>query len=133
MILRFPLLLSVGLFLSLLASCFINIILEWIGMLFGWWNEPGAGHSAAMLRYEVQLLNNDFKDVIGIDSLPILVDKIHWLLFKWNGVDYRDNVLTVFAGVGIWTTASQQSMSSRFSLYGSAYSYSHFRYFLPSG
>jgi hypothetical protein len=96
-----------GLVWGLLALVF-NILIEWLGIFFGWWELPGDQHSAEMLNQEIGWLNDDFKHVIGdpISNVPRIAGKIHTLLFVWNGHDYSNEFLGYANGFGAVDYAS---------------------------
>ncbi|MBE0436393.1 MAG: DUF4400 domain-containing protein, partial [Methylomicrobium sp.] len=45
----------------LILTLVFSIVIEWVGMAIGWWDEPGAEHSEGMLQQELQYLNRDFQ------------------------------------------------------------------------
>lgn len=44
--------------ISLLISALISTIIEWLGMLFGWWDQSGILHSQLMVENELIFLND---------------------------------------------------------------------------
>lgn len=58
----------------------LSIGLEWLGMAFDWWDPPGAAHSRALLRAELDWLGRDF---------PAVVDRAERgaaLGYRWSGL-----------------------------------------------
>ncbi|BBP46316.1 integrating conjugative element membrane protein [Thiosulfatimonas sediminis] len=47
-------------FLSLLFS----VVIEWLGIFFEWWDQPGAQHAKSILAKEISWLNSDFKNYV---------------------------------------------------------------------
>ena len=81
--------LVVGFLLWLVLSLLASIVVEWAGMLLGWW-ESGDGHARAMLERELRYLNHDFVRSL-ISSSParfageVVAFGHHWL-FEATGI-----------------------------------------------
>ena len=67
----------------------INIFIEVLGMLFNWWELPGAEHSNQMLSVELGWLNRDFQGVLGspTDNAIRFSTYMYDLFFVWFGYD----------------------------------------------
>ena len=96
-----------GLVWALLALVF-NILIEWFGIFFGWWELPGDQHSSAMVAKEVGWLNSDFVGVIGdpVRNIPKITRRLFAILFVWNGHDYSREFLGYANGFGAVDYAS---------------------------
>lgn len=55
------------LFAWLVLSLVLSIVLEWIGMLY-WWEEQGLAHSAAMLEFEIALVESELTHSLLVDE-----------------------------------------------------------------
>ncbi|WP_105903636.1 DUF4400 domain-containing protein [Vibrio gangliei] len=76
----------------LFGALMVSILIEWIGIFFGWWNEPYEYHSKAVASEYIQLINDDLsatnRDFVLSPSLPLL-----WLsefTTKWFGFTLTD-------------------------------------------
>ena len=80
----------------------INILIEILGMLFNWWDLPGAAHSDWMLRVELGWLNRDFQGVLGspTDNAIRFSSYMYDLFFVWFGYDIAQSVLDSSANTG---------------------------------
>ena len=55
------------LFAWLALSLVLSIVLEWVGMVY-WWEEQGLAHSAAMLEFEIALVESEFTRSLLVDE-----------------------------------------------------------------
>ena len=96
-----------GIVWALLALVF-NILIEWFGIFFGWWERPGDQHSSAMVAKEVAWLNSDFVGVIGdpVSNIPKIARRLFSILFVWNEHDYSREFLNYANGFGAVDYAS---------------------------
>ena len=80
----------------------INIIIEVLGMLFNWWELPGAEHSNQMLSVELGWLNRDFHGVLGSPTGNAIRFSTYMydLFFVWFGYDIAQSVLNSSANTG---------------------------------
>ena len=77
----------------------LSILLEWTGMVFGWWDQPGAGHSEQLLRTELAWLNQDFTTPLAAARL---IDWAHWGAYQF----YHYSGLSWLVG---WVVSDQPS------------------------
>jgi len=65
------------------------ILVEWVGMVFGWWELPGAGHSERLLRIELDRLKQDFAAPDSAVQVQV-VDYAYagaWQWYRWSGLE----------------------------------------------
>ncbi len=55
------------LFAWLVLSLVLSIVLEWVGMVY-WWEEQGLAHSAAMLEFEIALVESELTHSLLVDE-----------------------------------------------------------------
>lgn len=53
--------LGFGLIGAYFGSLFMAIVIEWSGIYFEWWSQPGAEHARLAVERELSWLNDDFK------------------------------------------------------------------------
>lgn len=85
----------VGAILLALLGLVFNVIIEWLGMGFGWWDQPGSSHAREMLRQELVWLGNDFQGT-AVPPVEFAVATTHVLygwLFIWSGQDIALSVI----------------------------------------
>lgn len=74
--------------LWLLIALFLSIFTEWAGMFLGWWEQPGSGHSRAMLDAEISYLSGDFqRSIMTNDPAAYAAEfasQAHYWLFEWT-------------------------------------------------
>lgn len=67
----------------LALSLVLSIVLEWLGMVY-WWEEQGLAHSAAMLEFEIALVESELTHSLLVDEPAGLVlgarDRVRALL-----------------------------------------------------
>jgi len=93
------------LFYVLLSMClvlFVNIFVEVLGILFGWWPQPGSAHSEQMLRTELGWLNRDFHGVLGSPGENSLrfSSYMYNAMFVWAGYDIAQSIVNANANTG---------------------------------
>ena len=69
-----------------LLGWMLSILLEWCGIAFGWWDQPGAGHSARLLRTELSWLDRDFTTPLAAGRLIEWADWGARQLYHWSGL-----------------------------------------------
>ena len=69
-----------------LLGWMLSIVLEWCGIAFGWWDQPGAGHSARLLRTELSWLDRDFTTPLAAGRLIEWADWGARQLYHWSGL-----------------------------------------------
>ena len=69
-----------------LLGWMLSIVLEWCGIAFGWWDQPGAGHSARLLRTELHWLDRDFTTPLAAGRLIEWADWGARQLYHWSGL-----------------------------------------------
>ena len=69
-----------------LLGWMLSIVLEWCGIAFGWWDQPGAGHSARLLRTELSWLDRDFTTPLAVGRLIEWADWGANQLYHWSGL-----------------------------------------------
>ena len=76
----------------LIGALMVSILIEWLGIFFGWWNEPYEYHSKSVASEYISLINDDLKaadkDFVLSPSLPLL-----WaskFTTKWFGFGLTD-------------------------------------------
>lgn len=74
----------------LVLTLVFSVLVEWVGMASGLWDEPGAMHSERMLHQELQYLNQDFTRSAIVER-PVryakrFSDNFYDLTFKKTGV-----------------------------------------------
>ncbi len=86
----------------ILITLAISILIEWIGMTFGWWEERGAQHANAMLNKELAWLNRDFANVLGSPAETSLrfSKYMYEVLFVWWNKDIALSILSI-QGIGL--------------------------------
>lgn len=57
-----------GFLVFLILTLLFSVVIEWTGMAFEFWDEPGTQHSATMLEKELTYLNNDFKQSVIVEQ-----------------------------------------------------------------
>ena len=76
-------------FLSVaLLGWLLSILLEWCGIALGWWDQPGAGHSARLLRTELHWLDRDFTTPLAAGRLIEWADWSARQLYHWSGLEW---------------------------------------------
>ncbi len=75
----------------------LSVLLEWVGIFFSWWKQPGALHSEAILTKELGWLNSDFATVLGspASSSVRFSRTMYEVFFVWFGIDLAALLLTV--------------------------------------
>ena len=75
----------------------LSILIEWLGIFFGWWQQPGSFHSETILQKELTWLNKDFSNVLGspAHSSVRFSRYMYEMLFIWFGIDTAKSLLTV--------------------------------------
>lgn len=87
-----------GIIGSIIASIFLSIIIEWCGIIFGWWNEPDYHHAKTMFETELNWLLGDFlsnNSAIQSYFLNIHHHIYHYLIQK-SGLEYLSQTLSGF-------------------------------------
>lgn len=56
--------LAVGAVVTFMGSLVLSVIIEWLGIYFQWWDQPGYLHSKNSLETELGWLNDDFKNMM---------------------------------------------------------------------
>lgn len=51
-------------FISFILALLFSVIIEWLGMLFGWWSLPGSEHAKSILVTEYGWLNSEYQGAI---------------------------------------------------------------------
>ena len=69
-----------------LLGWMLSIVLEWCGIALGWWDQPGAGHSAQLLRTELSWLDRDFTTPLAAGRLIEWADWGARQLYHWSGL-----------------------------------------------
>ena len=69
-------------------SLLLSIVLEWLGMVY-WWPEAGTAHSAAMLEYEIALVESE------LDHSLLMAEPADWVL------DARDHAQALLERTGV--------------------------------
>lgn len=69
-----------------LLGWLLSIVLEWCGIAFGWWDQPGAGHSAQLLQTELSWLDRDFTTPLAAGRLIEWADWGARQLYHWSGL-----------------------------------------------
>lgn len=69
-------------------SLLLSIVLEWLGMVY-WWPEEGIAHSAAMLEYEIALVESELDHSLLVEEPKGLV------------LDARDHVRALLERTGV--------------------------------
>jgi integrating conjugative element membrane protein (TIGR03747 family) len=64
----------------------LSITLEWGGMAFGLWEEPGAGHSTRLLQTELTWLRQDLVPATGHPRLVAWTQEGARLGYQWSGL-----------------------------------------------
>ena len=70
-----------------LLGWMLSIVLEWCGIALGWWDQPGAGHSAQLLRTELAWLDRDFTTPLAAGRLIEWADWGARQLYHWSGLE----------------------------------------------
>lgn len=71
----------------ILFGWLLSILLEWVGMGFGWWDAPRAEHSQQLWETELTWLRDDFATPQAVSRL------LHWaqqgaaFLYHWSGLE----------------------------------------------
>jgi len=75
----------------------LSILIEWLGIFFGWWQQPGSFHSETILQKELSWLNRDFSNVLGSPAHSSIRFSryMYEMLFIWFGIDTAKSLLTV--------------------------------------
>jgi len=60
-----------------------SIIIEWMGIAFNFWGEPGVLHSETMLERELQYLNDDFKRSAVVNDTREFAKSFSEAIYKW--------------------------------------------------
>lgn len=74
---------------TLFFSLFLSIIIEWIGMAFIW-EEPGAGHSQAVMEQEFTWFSAEFRQGLlyskPVELISEGIQTVHYWLFVQTGI-----------------------------------------------
>ncbi|MBE0469920.1 MAG: TIGR03747 family integrating conjugative element membrane protein [Methyloprofundus sp.] len=102
--------LVIGLILAIIGSVVLSIVIEWMGIFFEWWEQPGAEHAKMMLEKELGWLNSDFKEAM---VTPVVIAKIfmhfaYYYLVQMTGLEWlvyklQESVLYPYALSAIYT------------------------------
>jgi integrating conjugative element membrane protein (TIGR03747 family) len=65
----------------------LSIALEWGGMAFDLWEEPGAGHSTRLLQTELTWLRQDLAPITGPPRLWDWTQEGARLGYRWSGLE----------------------------------------------
>ena len=65
----------------------LSIALEWGGLAFGLWEEPGAGHSTRLLQTELTWLRQDLATLHGHSRLLDWTGEGARLGYRWSGLE----------------------------------------------
>ena len=100
---------TVGLIFLLIStyigSLVLSILLEWVGIFFDWWDQPGILHSKISLETELHWLNGDFKQImvppvsVALYSLELMYEFIiqatgfEWVIQQLKGTPFHDYFL----------------------------------------
>lgn len=88
---------AVGLVGAYFGSLFMAIVIEWSGIYFEWWTQPGAENARLAVERELNWLNDDFKEMMTPPvEIALLLTKIsyeyaiqatglEWLITKLQG------------------------------------------------
>lgn len=81
--------LVIGAILLGFVSLIFNIAIEWLGMAFDWWDQPGASHAREMLLQELAWLGMNFERamVTPVDFALQTAHLVYGWLFIWSGND----------------------------------------------
>jgi integrating conjugative element membrane protein (TIGR03747 family) len=97
-------------FVWMLIALAISILIEWIGMTFGWWEQKGSQHAKYMLNTELAWLNRDFSEVLGSPAeTSVRFSKFMYeLLFVWWDKDIAASILSIksLGIIGLYIEAS---------------------------
>ncbi len=92
------------------GALFISILIEWIGIFFGLWEQPGVLHSIAVLQKELSWINRDFSTVLGspAESSVRFSRFMYDTFFVWFGFDLMQSLINAdfFAQVVVYIKAS---------------------------
>ncbi|MGJ8517634.1 TIGR03747 family integrating conjugative element membrane protein [Carnimonas bestiolae] len=77
----------------ILVSCVTSIILEWVGMYFGWWSLPGSDHARQSMMSEMGYLDSQFTRSLLVDSPGD---------FAAHVIDTANDWLFVRSGIAEW-------------------------------
>ncbi|WP_193092066.1 TIGR03747 family integrating conjugative element membrane protein [Halomonas colorata] len=70
----------------LLVSLFCSILIEWVGIYFQWWSQPGAEHARVTMEREMGWLDSEFSRSL-IVSRPIeAATSFVGLVYEWSFV-----------------------------------------------
>lgn len=92
----------------LILTLVFSIVIEWVGMAIGWWDEPGVRHSERMLQQELQYLNRDFRQSAIVKSPMRFAER-----FSQNFYDLTFKKTGIQSAV-IWLATPTQTRSGQF-------------------
>ncbi len=80
-----------------LMALFLSVLIEWVGIFFGLWDQPGVLHSEYVLKKELSWLNSDFSTVLGspAESSIRFSRYMYQVFFVWFNVDLIQSLLQV--------------------------------------
>lgn len=75
----------------------LSVLIEWIGIFFGLWQQSGSLHSEYVLQKELSWLNKDFSTVLGSPAETSLRFSryMYEMLFVWFDIDLVQSLLNV--------------------------------------
>lgn len=88
-----------------------SILLEWGGMAFGLWNEPGATHAHAQMTAELGYLTR-YADERFMRLAAWLVDYIYKVCWDWSPVGWMVWLINAAIDAPLWLTMSEAAQLS---------------------
>lgn len=101
----------ISLWAFLLMATVGSILLEWAGMAFGFWDEPGAAHAQAQMTAELGYLTR-YADERFMRLAAVLVDYIYKVCWNWSPVGWMVWVINAATETPIWQTMSEAAQLS---------------------
>ncbi|CCE23779.1 TIGR03747 family integrating conjugative element membrane protein [Methylotuvimicrobium alcaliphilum] len=92
----------------LILTLVFSIVIEWVGMATGFWDEPGVDHSERMLQQELQYLNRDFRQSAIVESPMRYAER-----FSQNFYDLTFKKTGIQSAI-IWLAIPTQASSGQF-------------------
>ena len=74
----------------LLVSLLCSIVIEWAGIYWQWWEQPGAEHARATMMREMSWLDSEFSRSLvlsrPVESATWFIGQAYHWLFVWTGI-----------------------------------------------
>ncbi|MHB0818472.1 TIGR03747 family integrating conjugative element membrane protein [Stutzerimonas stutzeri] len=67
----------------LALSLFMSILIEWLGIAFGWWAEKGYAHAEAMLEVELGWISSDFTRSLLMSDPIQAAQRLTQTVYEW--------------------------------------------------